>query len=170
MTNRSKAAYPIRPFIVLIIVTMSLCFLPLSAAYAQDEPIPTSDSAGPAEEATPVLYIPPEEIPNDASLPLVYGIVGVMALLLIGAMIYGSYITRFLATLLPPETASAIYASGVRFGLQVALNQAGQTPGPLDDEFFIEMARLRGLQVIKRLDGTYEVTQNSNHTTPFIPV
>ena len=80
------------------------------------------------------------------------------------------YFYRPLATLVPPETAGAIYASGVRFGLQVALNQAAQTPNPLDDEFFIEMARLRGLQVIKRIDGTYEVTQNQNHSTPIMPV
>jgi hypothetical protein len=66
---------------------------------------------------------------------------------------------RFLAKLVPPETASAIYASGVRFGFQIALNQASQTPTPLDDEFFEEMARLRGLQVVKRADGSYEVTQ-----------
>jgi hypothetical protein len=58
----------------------------------------------------------------------------------------------------------------VRFGLQVALNQAAQTPSDLDDEFFAEMARLRGLTVIKRIDGTYEVTQSTNHTTPIIPV
>ena len=117
-------------------------------------------------EAAPILVIPAENIPNDANLPLVYGVVGVLGLLLVGAMIYSSTITRYLATLVPPETASAIYASGVRFGLQVALNQAAQTPSPLDDEFFSEMARLRGLQVTRRIDGTYEVTQTQNHTVP----
>jgi hypothetical protein len=121
-------------------------------------------------EATPILVIPAEDIPNDANLPLVYGVVGVLAILLVGAMIYSSTITRYLATLVPPETASAIYASGVRFGLQVALNQAAQTPSPLDDEFFVEMARLRGLTVIKRVDGTYEVAQSQNHSTPTMPV
>src|SRR5687768_15898571 len=154
--------------VVGLLMLVGLFLLPIAAIQAQDAP--TVNATEMPAAPTPILVIPAEEIPNDANLPLVYGVVGVLAILLVGAMIYSSTITRYLATLVPPETASAIYASGVRFGLQVALNQAAQTPSPLDDEFFVEMARMRGLTVIKRIDGTYDVTQNQNHSVPTMPV
>lgn len=89
--------------------------------------------------------------------PLAIVIVVVLALLLVAGGVYGARLTNLLATMVPPETAASIYQSGVRFGLQVALNQAATTATPLDDEFFMGMARDRGLTVVKRIDGTYEV-------------
>lgn len=157
-----------RVAVVGLLMLVGLLFLPVFVIQAQDEGPAVADVAV-TDAAPPILVIPSEEIPNDANVPLLYGAVGVMGALLTGAMAYSSYIMRFLAKLVPPETASAIYASGVRFGLQVALNHAAQTPSPLDDEFFTEMARLRGLQVVRRIDGTYEVTQNLAPTPPIMP-
>lgn len=95
----------------------------------------------------------------NASTILNYIVVIALAVLLVAALIFGGRIIPYLANLVPAETASSIYASGVRFGFQIALNRAAQTPSPLDDEFFEEMARTRGLQVIKRPDGSYDVIQ-----------
>lgn len=111
----------------------------------------------PAEQETPSEG---DEANNETApaSPIYYVIVVVMALLLVGAGVFNGYITNALKTLVPAETANSIYQSGVRFGIQIALNQAAQTPSELDDEFFTEMAKLRGLTVVKRIDGTYEVT------------
>lgn len=107
---------------------------------------------------------------NNTTLALSYGLVIVLALLLVAAWIFGAYITGWLAKLVPPETAASIYQSGVRFGLQVALNQAGQTPSSLDDEFFEEMASARGLVATKtkNTDGTfsYVLTPKPPASTP----
>jgi len=89
----------------------------------------------------------------DASKLWNYFIVVVMAVLLVAFLVFGRYIIRLLTKLVPIETASSIYASGVRLGFEIALNQAAQTTSPLDDEFFEEMARLRGLKVTVNKDG-----------------
>lgn len=92
-----------------------------------------------------------------AQNPLYYGVVVVLALLLVAALIFGGYITQWLAKLVPPETATSIYQSGVRMGLQLALNQAVLTASPLDEEFFTDLATQRGYSVEKLADGHYEV-------------
>lgn len=91
-----------------------------------------------------------QDAPSDAAAnTLSYVIVVVLAVLLVGAMIFGAYVTGWLAKLVPPETAASIYQSGVRFGFQVALDKAAKTASPLDDEFFTELARARGYAVEK---------------------
>lgn len=120
-------------------------------------------------ESTPITTPTPAPgtIPTEGavSVPfLVYVPVGVLAALLIGALVFGGRLMSFLAILVPPDTAAKIYQDGVRFGFQIALNQAAQTPGTLDDEFFEEMARLRGLTVTRRADGSYDV--QSGTTAP----
>lgn len=117
----------------------------------EEAPPPPSGGTIPTEGAVSVHF-------------LVYVPVIILAGLLIGAFLLNSRLTGFLATLVPPEVAAKIYQDGVRFGFQIALNQAARTPGTLDDEFFEEMARLRGLQVTKRADGTYDVIQPSPPT------
>jgi hypothetical protein len=168
MTILSKSHFAVR--ISVLLVLLSLCLMPAVAIRAQDAAPIVDAVAELPSDGTTIVVTPPAEDPGALSPLVLYGIIVVLAILLVGAMVYASSITRFLAQLVPPETASAIYASGVRFGLQVALNQAAQTPSQLDDGFFEEMARLRGLQVTKHVDGTYEVTQNLNHTTPRMPV
>lgn len=98
-----------------------------------------------------------QDAPSDAAAnTLSYVIVVVLAVLLVGAMIFGAYVTGWLAKLVPPETAASIYQSGVRFGFQVALDKAAKTASPLDDEFFTELAQARGMSVEKIVapDGT----------------
>lgn len=81
----------------------------------------------------------------------------VLAVLLSGSQVYGAYITRFLARLVPPETAQSLYESGVRFGYQTALNRAALTPSADDDEYYIKEARARGLEVVTLPAGGYQV-------------
>lgn len=88
---------------------------------------------------------------------LTYVVIIVLALLLVCAQVYGAYVTRFLAKLVPPETAASIYESGVRMAIEAGLNQAAATESELDDEFFLNLAKGRGLPVIKHPDGSYTV-------------
>lgn len=104
--------------------------------------------------------------PTAPDSPIYYLVVVVLALLLVGAMVFSAHITKFIATMVPPETASSIYQSGVRFGLQMALNQARQTPMTADDDFFKDLARQRGLEVSLLPDGTYEVKYVPPAPTP----
>jgi hypothetical protein len=91
----------------------------------------------------------------NASTTMNYVIVVVLAVLLTGLLIFGSRMIPYLAKLMPPETASSLYEAGVRFGFELALNQAAQTPSLLDDEFFERMAQARGhrVTVFKDADG-----------------
>lgn len=100
-----------------------------------------------------------DQSPVNDSLAIV--VIVVLGTLLTGAGIYGAYITGWIAKLVPPETAASIFQAGFRFGIQMALNQAAGTAGTADDDFFLEMAKARGLTVNKRADGTYEVIQSS---------
>lgn len=114
-----------------------------------------------------------DTIPSDAATnTLSYVIVVVLAVLLVGAMIFGAYVTGWLAKLVPPETAASIYQSGVRFGFQVALDKAAKTASPLDDEFLTELARTRGMVVekITAPDGTVQYVVKSAVTpSPSLP-
>jgi hypothetical protein len=171
-------------FLMLALLSWLLLPTPVMAQLEPtDDPALTVEAAAPTIEPMPVMIVvtptpdaslataTPTAAPTDTgsadgednneaapTSPIYYVIVVVLALLLVGAGVFNGYITNTLKTLVPPETANSIYQSGVRFGLQVALNQAAQTPTSMDDEFFTEMARLRGLTVVKRIDGTYEVT------------
>ena len=89
--------------------------------------------------------------------PIYYLIVGVLALLLVGAMVYNAQIVKFVATMVPPETATSIFQAGMRFGIQVALNEAVKTPTEADDDFFKKLAADRGLLVKRLASGAYEV-------------
>ena len=77
--------------VVGLLMLVGLFLLPMSLA-AQDVSAIVTDAA------TPVLVIPAEQILSDANAPLVYGIVGVLAILLVGAMVYSSTITRYLGS------------------------------------------------------------------------
>lgn len=123
------------------------------AATVEQMPVTVVPTLAPTAAPTPPVT--PPAAPTTAD-PIAYLIIVVLAVLVVAAGVYGGYITKFLATLVPPETAASIYQSGVRFGLQLALNRAAQTPSELDNEFFVEMARLRGLKVTK-VGGEYVV-------------
>lgn len=171
--------------VVVLLAALFLLALPVGAQTQPEQAAATAAAGESAIDAPVVLAVATDEAgpnvtvnvnlpPTDTSetpgsgipannetapsSPIYYVIVVVMATLLVAVTIFGGYIINALKALVPAETAASIYQSGVRFGLQVALNQAAQTPGTLDDEFFTEMARLRGLTVVKRIDGTYEVT------------
>jgi hypothetical protein len=133
--------------------------LPLTLAQSDDQmqDMTATSAPDPTRDPDNVTAGTPVYLNAPADSPLAYGIVTVLALLLMGAMVFGAYVSGLLAKLVPPETAASIFQSGFRYGLQVALNQAGQTKSPLDDEFFQEMAQQRGLQVIRaqNSDGTF---------------
>lgn len=110
----------------------------------------------PAEESEPAVI---DQSPVNDTVAIV--VIVVLGTLLTGAGIYGAYITGWIAKLVPPETAASIFQAGFRFGIQAALNQAAGTVGTADDDFFLEMARARGLEVVKNADGSYTVNQPS---------
>jgi hypothetical protein len=89
--------------------------------------------------------------------PIVYVVVIVLAVLLVAALVFGAQIVNALKTLVPPEIAFSIYQAGVRFGLQMALNEAAKTPTDVDDAFFKKLAADRGLIVNRSGTGAYEV-------------
>jgi hypothetical protein len=89
--------------------------------------------------------------------PINYVIVVIAGVVIVAVLIFGGVIVGYVSKLVPPETANSIYQSGVRMGLQLALNNAAQTPTPYDNEFFEGLAQTRGFEVIKHADGHYEV-------------
>lgn len=130
---------------------MSL-FLSLSVLAQETQPTLVPDLVATVTPPAPV------QVAAAADSALYYLVVVVLALLLTAAVVFGGYITKYLAALVPAETAASIYQSGVRLGIEVALNQAAKTSSPLDDEFFESMARQRGLVVTKQADGSYSVS------------
>lgn len=110
------------------------------------------------------------ETPTAPIDPLSYIFVVLAGILVIAGGIYSRGIISLVATLVPPETATSIYQSGVRIGFQMALERAAQTPTLADDEFFTELAKTRGLLVIKSQnpDGTFSYTVSAlpTPTTP----
>jgi hypothetical protein len=127
-----------------------------------DDPVITGTD--PAPGTVIINNIPDSNSSDNASdnesapaSPIYYVIVGVLALLLVGAMVYNSQIVKFLATMVPPETAASIFQAGFRFGIQTALNEAVKTPTEADDDFFKKLAADRGLIVNRLGSGAYEV-------------
>lgn len=151
--------------IVSLFVIALLCLLALPSL-AQDEPdaAPAATVDAPivqnitAEEGSTVNVTPKDTADGDSSDdPLNYVIVVVAGVVIVAVLIFGGMIVGYVSKLVPPETANSIYQSGVRMGLQLALNNAAQTSTPYDNEFFEGLAQMRGYEVIKLANGRYEV-------------
>lgn len=102
--------------------------------------------------------------PDLAFQALIYGGLIVLALLILAALIFGARIVKALETLVPAETAASIYQSGLRLGIEFGLQRAQQTASPLDDEFFVGLAKQRGLTVHKDENGVYHVVSPAEPT------
>lgn len=89
--------------------------------------------------------------------PINYVIVVIAGVVIVAVLIFGGVIVGYVSKLVPAETANSIYQSGVRMGLQLALDNAARTSTPYDNEFFEGLAQTRGFEVIKHADGHYEV-------------
>lgn len=156
--------------LIILVLLMLMLSLPV---LAQD---PTAE----ATDSTPVTVTTGEggnvditvEAPETAEPvarqqdPLNSLLVIVLAVLLSGSQVYGAYLTRLLSKFVPLETAQSIYQSGVRFGYETALNRAALTPNTDDDEYYIKEATARGYQVVKRTDGSYQVSVPAKSTAP----
>jgi hypothetical protein len=136
---------------------------PVTIVAEEPAAIVTEESGG---DVTVIVNNPPAEpddeggTPNQGQIdnsPITYVIIVVLALIVVASLVFNAQITRLLATMVPPETASSIYQAGVRFGLQVALNEAAKTETSADDDFFKKLAADRGLEVNRLANGLYEV-------------
>lgn len=116
---------------------------------------------------------PGETLPvPTSSTTEILGIAGVIAIVIVLTigLVFGPQIIGYLSKLVPPETAASIYESGVRFGYQIALNQAASTANKYDDEFVLSQARGRGYTVTSMPDGSYHLEPPKFTTTSTAPL
>lgn len=68
-----------------------------------------------------------------------------------------------------PKIAGELYESAFQKGLQYSLNQAAQTPGTDDDEFWLAQARSQGFTITKNEQGHYLLSKPLAQTDFAVP-
>jgi hypothetical protein len=86
----------------------------------------------------------------------------VLAAIIVVDRITGQGLQKVLATLIHPDKAKMLIETGIRIGLQIALNNAAKTPDAADDAEWIRQARDAGFTATLQPDGTYSLVRTNS--------
>lgn len=161
---------------ILLVALLLLLAVPAMAQDSTAEPAATQEVAVTVEPVVavdtvatvpiePVVDAPvvsdiPEAPPSqndDIQQLVIFGLFGLVAIFQISQV----WLARLLSRFLPPEVAQMLVNTGAEWALKASLNQAAKTTSTDDDDYFMAVAKQRGLTVTRNADGTYNLLKVS---------